>query len=165
MINYVTGDATDPIGDGDKIIAHVCNNRGGWGAGFVVALSKKWSEPEAQYRRWHSKGNASPHDWDGTPFILGQTVLVKVEQSPSLYVANMIAQSGYGAGDKPPIRYDALEKCLYALASITRRTANASVHMPRIGCGIAGGTWDRIEPIIENTLIDNGINVTVYDLP
>jgi len=23
---------------------------------------------------------------------------------------------------------------------------NAKVHMPRIGCGLAGGTWDKIEP-------------------
>lgn len=40
-IHYVTGDATEPIGEGEKIIAHICNDQGGWGAGFVLALSKK----------------------------------------------------------------------------------------------------------------------------
>jgi hypothetical protein len=41
---------------------------------------------------------------------------------------------------------------------------NASVHMPRIGCGLAGGAWDKMEPIIEEALIKEGITVTVYDL-
>ena len=39
----------------------------------------------------------------------------------------------------------------------------ASVHMPRIGCGLAGGTWGKIEPILERTLIKAGVEVTVYD--
>ncbi|THA79646.1 hypothetical protein E6R60_03350 [Streptomyces sp. A0642] len=39
----------------------------------------------------------------------------------------------------------------------------ASVHMPRIGCGLAGGTWSRIEPLIEKRLTGRGIPVTVYD--
>jgi hypothetical protein len=34
-INFIVGDATTPIGDGLKIIVHVCNDIGGWGRGFV----------------------------------------------------------------------------------------------------------------------------------
>lgn len=34
--------------------------------------------------------------------------------------------------------------------------------MPRIGCGLAGGTWARVEEVISKTL--EGIPVTVYDL-
>jgi hypothetical protein len=43
------------------------------------------------------------------------------------------------------------------------RELNASVHMPRIGCGLAGGKWEKIEPIIQKHLCDGGIDVTVYD--
>jgi O-acetyl-ADP-ribose deacetylase (regulator of RNase III) len=39
----------------------------------------------------------------------------------------------------------------------------ASVHMPRIGCGLAGGKWERIEPLITHRLTERGITVTVYD--
>ena len=39
----------------------------------------------------------------------------------------------------------------------------ASVHMPRIGCGLAGGEWSQIEPLIDKTLIAAGVNVYVYD--
>jgi hypothetical protein len=35
------------------------------------------------------------------------------------------------------------------------------VHMPRIGCGLAGGTWDRVGPIVDWTL--DRRDVFVYD--
>jgi len=37
-ITYRRGDATAPNADGSKIVCHVCNDVGGWGKGFVVAL-------------------------------------------------------------------------------------------------------------------------------
>lgn len=43
--NYLTGDATAPGGTGTRIIAHVCNDIGHWGKGFVLAISKRWPEP------------------------------------------------------------------------------------------------------------------------
>jgi hypothetical protein len=35
--------------------------------------------------------------------------------------------------------------------------------MPMIGCGLAGGEWIKIEPIIVETLCKQGVEVTVYD--
>ena len=45
-INYIKGDATNPQISGNKIIVHICNDIGGWGKGFVLAISNKWKEPE-----------------------------------------------------------------------------------------------------------------------
>ncbi len=51
-IIYLKGDATEPIvTDGMRIITHICNDKGRWGAGFVMALSRKWKEPEDEYRK------------------------------------------------------------------------------------------------------------------
>jgi hypothetical protein len=36
--------------------------------------------------------------------------------------------------------------------------------MPRIGCGLAGGDWNKIEAIINETLGEKGLDVTVYDI-
>jgi O-acetyl-ADP-ribose deacetylase (regulator of RNase III) len=47
-INYIKGDATAPISKGEKIICHICNDIGGWGKGFVLAISKRWKEPEEE---------------------------------------------------------------------------------------------------------------------
>ena len=64
MIKYLIGDATQPTPDvvesgpenGVRLITHICNNQGGWGRGFVVALSKRWPEPERAYRQWFRAG-------------------------------------------------------------------------------------------------------------
>jgi DNA-binding CsgD family transcriptional regulator len=93
MLTYVIGDATDPHTDGPKIIAHVCNDAGMWGAGFVVALSRRWTKPEALYRFWYQHRGEHPFD-------LGRIQLVTIE--PGLWVANMIAQRGVGRADNVP---------------------------------------------------------------
>lgn len=151
-IQYVKGDATNPLGGGTKIICHCCNDVGKWGKGFVLALSKKWPEPEEAYRRWY-------RERDG--FALGEIQLVQV--APDIRVANMIGQHGVHEGSSgPPIRYDAIRTCLGKLAAEAVKLA-ASIHMPRIGCGLAGGKWERIEPLIEETLCQADLAVTVYD--
>jgi O-acetyl-ADP-ribose deacetylase (regulator of RNase III) len=153
-ITYLKGDATCPQAAGNKIICHVCNDRGGWGKGFVMALSKRWSGPEEDYRAWH-------RDRAANDFSLGAVHFVQVEST--IWVANMVAQHGMmGGKDGPPIRYDAVEQGLTRVAAQARELS-ASVHMPRIGCGLAGGTWQEIEPIIVRTLCRQGVPVTVYD--
>jgi O-acetyl-ADP-ribose deacetylase (regulator of RNase III) len=156
-ITYTQGDATDP-NPREGFIVHVCNDQGGWGSGFVVAVSNRWSAPEAQYRTWHRQGISSM----GRPFRLGEVAYINVE--PGLHVANMIAQHAYSRPGEPAIRYEALDQCLQAVASKAQDHNNANVHMPRIGCGLAGSTWDQIEPIVQRTLIESGVPVTVYDL-
>jgi O-acetyl-ADP-ribose deacetylase (regulator of RNase III) len=85
-----------------------------------------------------------------------------VAVQPDLWVANMVAQHGMRPGRSgPPIRYDAVERCLEAVAHHANRLG-ASVHMPRIGCGLAGGKWELIEPIITRTLCAHSIVTTVY---
>jgi O-acetyl-ADP-ribose deacetylase (regulator of RNase III) len=147
-INYVTGDATAPIGEGKKIICHVCNDIGAWGAGFVLALSNKWRYPEDRYRAMPS-------------YELGTAMVLEVE--PEHYVANMIAQHGTSpnANGVPPIRYDALIDVLSKVNKVAEELG-ASLHMPRIGAGLAGGDWDEISAIIEQC---TSVPVTVYDLP
>lgn len=151
-INYVEGDATHPIGGGNKIIVHICNDVGAWGAGFVVALSKRWPEPEAMFRTWSRFSD---------DFGLGAVQMVKVEDD--IWVANIIGQHELAhKGGVPPIRYDAVRDGL-AKVQTEAKKLGASIHMPRIGCGLAGGRWDIIKALIDETL--DGLQVTVYDLP
>jgi hypothetical protein len=76
----------------------------------------------------------------------------------------VVAQHGYGVSDKPRIRYAALRKGLEVVASEATK-ARASIHMPRIGAGQAGGHWSVIQDLILDTFADAGVHVTVYDLP
>ncbi|MNK29923.1 Macro domain protein [compost metagenome] len=152
-IEYKKGDATNPSDNGNKIIVHICNNIGGWGKGFVLAISKRWKAPENSYRTWYqSKDN----------FNLGEVQFVQVEQD--LWIANLIGQHKINKDENgnAPIRYDAVEEGLRKVADFAS-DINASVHMPRIGCGLAGGEWGIIEPIIKETILTKDINTTVYD--
>ena len=166
MIHYVKGDATNPQAAGRKVIAHIVNDLGKWDKGFVMAVSEKWPETREAYLYWvkyrrPESGVRFGIGFTQDPWGLGynQTVLVQ----PHLAVTSMIAQRGIkGGSGGPPIRYEALEKCLLRLA-VGAKQFNASVHMPRIGCGLAGGKWERVEPLIETLLCDAGVSVTVYD--
>lgn len=152
-IRYRVGDATAPSAAGNKLIAHICNDQGAWGKGFVLALSRRWQQPAEAFRAWCTEKSG---------FELGAVQFVQVE--PDLWVANMIAQHRLRAQNGiPPIRYEALKGCLEKV-TIKAKELGATVHMPRIGCGLAGGEWSRIEPIIVDALCGQGINVTVYDL-
>ncbi len=153
-ITYLKGDATSPQASGNKIIAHVCNDLGGWGKGFVLAISRRWPEPESAYRVWY-------RDRVSNDFALGAVQFVQVEAD--VWVANMIGQHGLRKGPEgPPIRYEAVAA---GLAEVARKAGElqASVHMPRIGCGLAGGKWERIEPLILAELTGRGVEVYVYD--
>lgn len=133
---------------------HVCNDIGGWGRGFVLALSKKWSQPEKEFKKWHqSKEN----------FSLGEVQFVQVEEG--IWVSNMIGQRNIinGKDGTPPVRYEAIQKALSKVA-VFATEVKASVHMPRIGCGLAGGTWEKMEPVIVKELTEKEVAVTVYDL-
>lgn len=117
-------------------------------------MSRRWPQPERDYRDWH--GRRADND-----FGLGAVRLVQVETD--VWVANMIGQHGIKRGSGgPPIRYDAVERCLTTLGAEAGRIGT-SVHMPLIGCGLAGGRWKRIEPLVVTNLCQRGIAVTVYD--
>ena len=159
MLTYQTGDATRPNGTDTRVIVHVCNDVGAWGAGFVVALSRRWPEPERAYRAW-SKEHGD------VPFELGQVQFVAVE--PDLWVANLIGQHDIARKGvrthQPPVRYEAIRTGLARVRHFAQEH-QASVHMPRIGAGLAGGDWVILEGIIRDELAGQGVAVTVYDLP
>ena len=154
MIHYLKADATVPQAEGNIVIAHICNDIGAWGKGFVLALSKRWKYPEKQYKQWYKEGE---------DFVLGEVQFVSVEEK--IWVANLIGQHNIYRDENgdPPIRYEAVKSGLQIITDFAYEI-NAKVQMPRIGCGLAGGSWDRIEKLIRKTLLRKNIEVFVCDL-
>lgn len=146
-IHYHVGSALEPV-EKPAIIAHICNDIGGWGSGFVIAINNKWTAPMAAYI---SKSH----------FTLGQVDIIPVEDG--ICVANIIGQHGLiGPKNTSPVRYDAITTGLRFIANICRHS-HTSLHIPRIGCARGGGTWDRIVQCLRESC--QGIDVHVYDLP
>lgn len=154
-ITFVVGDATKPHGQGQKVIAHVVNDAATrWGGrGFANAVRRKWPAVQDEFRRWAER---HPHN-----HRLGQTHVCRVDDETSVF--SMIAQHGYGPSRLPRIRYHYLADTLSQLCDCAHGET-ATVHMPRIGCGEAGGNWSIVQDLILERLSDRGIAVTVYDL-
>lgn len=152
---YVRGDATEPRGDKPKIIAHIVNDRArSWGPGFAGQLKKKWPYLHEDFKQWVSSSK--------TNLVLGNNRLARL--SPELDVCHMVGQKGYGHSPRTRIRYSALASCLNKLSQEALER-DATVHMPRIGAGLGGGSWAIISGLIDEILCSKGITVTIYDLP
>jgi len=140
QIHYLIGDALKPVKT-PTIICHCNNDAAGWGRGFVLAISKMWPEPEKAYREWFVTGKPR----------LGDVQFVQV--TPDITIANMIGQHGtQWQGKIPPIRYDALEK---GFKQVYERALaeKAIISMPRVGCVLAGGSWNVIGPMTVETYV------------
>lgn len=161
MITYKTGSLLDQQG----ILAHVVNDSNRMGAGVALALSKKWPRVKQWYHHWFKTSplfiplslNDCVADYDN-PAKLGRIQLVQVDQN--VIVCNMIGQSDPGGFMQlPPIRYQSLEECLMRLKIVSKQL-QMPVHIPRIGCSLAGGSWAVVEEIINRV----GLDVTVWDI-
>jgi len=149
-ISYKVGDALSPVGclPIPRIIAHICNDVGVFGAGFAKQIAERYPRAKKRYLEQSKLG-----------LELGKVIFVPV--SDWTVVANMVAQHGLrGQSDRPPIRYDALRIALTHVARYA--TDEHSVHMPAIGTGLAGGSWTLIAGIIRITLCANDVPVSVY---
>tara|TARA_Y100000310_G_scaffold56232_1_gene51590 strand:+ start:26483 stop:26977 length:495 start_codon:yes stop_codon:yes gene_type:complete len=156
-LKTIVGDATNPQLTDDNevaVIPHVCNDAGGWGAGFVVALSKRWRHPEEGYRRMEKK--------------LGSISTVNIGDGP--VVINMIAQRGYidSEMNPRPLKYNALVECMEKVGKTYAAINSVGeekyvIHCPKFGSDLAGGRWEFILDLIEDIWLNKGLDVVVYE--
>lgn len=149
-IFYKKGDATEINPNKNTFILHVCNNIGKWGAGFTKAIDKKTQKPKNDYLNFiNDKMNGGYTKND----LLGKCVFSYIKNNNNqtwVCVVNMIAQDGVKNKNNPqPINYYALELCLKEFKRNYINKDVAVVQMPRIGNGLAGGDWFKIEPLIQ----------------
>ncbi|MCC6953592.1 MAG: hypothetical protein IT290_05700, partial [Deltaproteobacteria bacterium] len=152
-IQFLQGDVLRPRGSGRKLITHVVSDATpNWGGrGVSIAVKRKWAKAQEEFRNWFSQRRR-----------LGEVHFCEVDDG--VEIATMVSQRGYGPSESPRIRYAALETALQSVSARAQKTS-ASVHMPRIGCGQAGGSWIIVEELIHSSLIAANLCVTVYDLP
>jgi hypothetical protein len=154
-LDIVHGNVLAPVGSGPKVICQLVNDLAKvWGGGVARASAQKYPAAQEQFSRWIMQSPRRER--------LGHVHFAAVDSE--LTIASLIAQEGYGAASSPRIRYAPLQHAFSCVAQYFL-DHKATVHMPRIGAGQSGGTWDTVEEIIRDTLIAKGVRVTVYDLP
>ncbi len=155
FIITIRGNALEPRGQGPRIIAQVVNDTTpNWGAGFAKAVANKYPSVQSDFKKWatNDPGNLS----------LGRTRVSEI--SSDLCIFSMVCQHGFGPSTSPRIRYAKLRDCLEQLSEYAQSRA-ASIHIPRIGTGYAGGNWSYIAELIDDTVVRRGNRVTIYVLP
>lgn len=155
FLRYVVGDATRLAfaGRSRKYLVHVVNCAGKWGAGFSGAVSRRWPFAEKTYRRYRGE------------YRMGD--IQKISVGGRTTVVNLFGQLDVRTPGTPkPISYGAVRRGLDALGKlILKHGGTATVHMPRIGCGLAGGEWEEVQRIVEDELVARRVRVYVYSLP
>ena len=153
MIKILDGDVV--YADAD-IIAHQVNCRGTMGAGLAKQI--KFFFPEA-FNAYESLCKQHRYDPDE---LLGncQLVMSTKPNDDRVIIANLFAQDRYGR-DRRFTDYDAFRQCMVALNRKAKSIYAKTIALPyKIGCGLAGGDWDKIYNIIENELA--GFDVKLY---
>jgi hypothetical protein len=154
-LHFIHGDVLRPVGVGPKVVCQLVNDQARkWGGGVARSAAHKYPQAQHQFSEWMLQTTKRDR--------LGRVHFADIGNDT--FIASLVAQEGYGPSALPRIRYASLERCL---SEVTKFALNhkASVHLPRLGMGQSGGTWDTIEQIVRETLVINGIHVTVYDLP
>jgi len=128
----------------EGVIAHVVNSWGLFGAGVAGAIRAKWPEAERRYQNWFSGRNR------GISFKLGDVLFVELDQNTGpTHIAHMLAMNGVRTKtNKTPLDYRSLGICLDKVYEFCGKM-NSTLHIPKIGSGLAGGDWHRISTILE----------------
>lgn len=149
MIVYIKGDLFKAP---QKILAHGCNCRGGFGSGVAGIMAKLHPKARSAYIHHHqTKG------WK-----LGN---VQYVESNGKIIANCATQDRYGNGQKDGIvyaDYPAIETVMMKLKEYAKKN-NHEIAIPKIGSKLANGDWNIIEQIINKVFHDTNIYVYVID--
>lgn len=160
----IKGDLFDYIEDRIKagnngssvVVPHVCNNIDLFGAGFAAAVSKHYPIVKENY---HLLGKNFLRNNPG--YVQYVKVLEDKNYEHSLIFANMIAQNSTISKSNPrPLNYRHLVQSMIDIDKFIKskyQEQKIEIHMPKFGCGLAGGNWNFISDLIDDIWKDHNI--------
>jgi hypothetical protein len=161
-INYVPGDLLKLLPKtGSILIPQIVNDAGFYGAGLSGAIARVFPVVEKEYREWVKVKNSVLYNefrLGATQFLIGEANSIR-----KISIANMVAQHNVVPVEPVPIRYPALRECMERVAGFCKNYGY-SIHTGKFGCGLAGGTWDRVSEMVNGIWVNRGIDVFVYEL-
>lgn len=152
MIKIVEGDILKASED---IIGHQVNCMGVMGAGLAKQIRNKYPIVYKRYVRLVSGHNKES--------LLG--FIQTIDTYDGKIIANIFGQLYYGRGGTHT-SYDALkqafERLLY-MAKNRHKFKGMTIALPYgIGCGLAGGDWNKVYKIIQEVFSDYGVTLYKY---
>lgn len=135
-----------------RYIAHGVNCMNVMGSGVAKVLYEKWPEVKSEY---HLFCNSNMR-WvvHGQEELLGCVNVVRLGDK---VIFNCFTQNLYFPRGKVHLDYDALKKCFEHIITLELRR----IAIPKIGCGLAGGDWEKVKKIIDE-VTGNKLEVIAY---
>lgn len=149
MLTTIKGDLLSATEDA---IGHGCNCRKTMGSGVAKALRAKWPEVYA--------ADYDFNDLKGRDRI-GSFSTVSVDGKQ---VYNIYTQVDYMPRNIDHFEYVGFKIGLAKVFTDMKAHGLKTLALPKIGAGLAGGDWTKIEAIIKEVSDAAAIDVTVYEL-
>ena len=145
------------------VIAHGCNCQAAMGAGIAPQMANTFDADEID-RAVHNDLNLTKNNRHS---LLGDVISWRpfengLKAPINLIVCNAYTQlsPGLPGVDGIPLDYVALQMCLrkmnYAFKGLT-------IGLPKIGCGLAGGNWEKVKAMIQSELSNCNVIVVNYE--
>lgn len=143
-------------------IAHGCNCFNIMGAGLAPQMDNAFGcNNSTRYTLEHPQLKGNPdklgrvqhNHWNWV-----EDRPVKIDDDLSEYLIVVNAYTQYYPGSN--LDYEAFTLCLRKLNILLK---GKHIGLPQIGCGIAGGDWEKVKEIIKTELKDCNVTVVIYD--
>lgn len=125
-----------------KVIAHGVNAKGVMGKGVAAKVKKIFTGAYEDYKRVRLMPG-DVHHWHGGEY----------------HVFNLCTQMKPGPGASLISIRTALETTL----ELAGEHGLLEIHMPKIGCGLGGLAWERVEPVMRAVVKRSRITFIVHD--
>jgi len=124
------------------IVCHQVNCMGKMGAGLALEMRERWPQVLKDYMHVYKLGQLT----------LGRIILTHIKNN-ELMVASLAGQFKYGKYARQT-DYPAVKMCLKAVLQAQRmRQPYLPIYIPYgMGCGLAGGSWNVVSKIINDTI-------------
>lgn len=167
-INEVKGDLFTMAKSGDfDVITHGCNCFCKQGAGIALHMNKHFRTNDPNLYKLEATKHKGNHNKLGSIEARCYSVLFNQlnNTGKDLWVVNSYTQYNYinpklHDTQGKPFDYEAFMLCM---RKINHRFKGQHVGMPRIGCHLAGGVWERVREIIQQELKDCLVTVVTLD--
>lgn len=157
-IQYIKGDIIKLAKSGKyDVVVHGCNcfcrQKRGLAPQMVKAFKTNTFDKEAKFFEGDT-GKLGTIDYK---FVYNKHHIVEYIAVVNAYTQYHWANSSvYGI----PLDYDALSMCM---ARINSNFKGQKILLPKIGCGLAGGDWDKVENIIKQRLTNCDTTIVKYN--
>ena len=143
----------------NKALLHGVNTHGVMGSGIALPFKNKFPKMYEEYREYCKQGSLEPGSYMG--------YVIPEGEGYTGIIYNAATQDAPG----PNARYEWIDSSVRAVSAFQLLMSefypsaiSPVISMPRIGCGIGGLEWEKVEQILLEIEKDTGITFEVWSL-